>query len=72
MAHEIDKNKMKNDIVLTVVLIISLVLVRLIMKVTGLEDYQHNTAIYFILSFICIKVTYNLFNRIVEQSKQKK
>lgn len=71
MDHEINKNKMKNDIVLTVALFVSLFLVRIIMKITGLDANEYDTAIYFILSFVCIKVTYNLFNGIVDKFKRK-
>lgn len=66
MAHELNKNKMKNDIVLTIALIVSIFLVRFLMKVTGLNANDYDAALFFVFSFICIKVTYNLFNKFVD------
>ena len=67
MAHEINKNKMKNDIVLTVALIVSINLVRFLMHLTGLDANDYDAALFFVFSFICIKVTYNLFNKFVDK-----
>ena len=66
MAHELNKNKMKNDIVLTVALIISIFLVRFLMRVSSLNANDYNAALFFVFSFICIKITYNLFNKFVD------
>ena len=67
MAHRLNKSKMKNDIVLTVALLFSLILVRAVMEITGLSMSDYNTPIFFISSFICIKLTYNLFNKLLDK-----
>lgn len=64
--HEINKDKMKNDIVLTIALIISINLVRFLMHVSGLDANDYDATLFFIFSFICIKVTYNLINKFVD------
>lgn len=67
MAHRLNKSKMKNDIVLTVALLFSLILVRAVMEITGLSMSDYDTPIFFISSFICIKLTYNLFNKLLDK-----
>lgn len=67
MAHRLNKSKMKNDIVLTVALLFSLILVRAVMEITGLSMSDYDTPIFFISSFICIKLTYNLFNKALDK-----
>ena len=64
--HEVDKNKMKNDIVLTVALFVSLILVRVVMHLTYLCTSEYNYIIFFISSFVLVKITYHLFGRIVD------
>ena len=54
MAHKLNKSKMRNDIILTVALLFSLILIRVIMEITGLTMHDYNTPIFFISSFICI------------------
>ena len=61
--HEINKNKMKNDIVLTVALCVSLIFVRLVMHLTYLCTHEYNYIIFFISSFVLVKITYHLFGR---------
>ena len=65
--HEVDKTKMKNDIVLTIALIVSLNLVRFCMHLFNLDANDYDAAIFFFFSFICIKITYNLFNKFVDE-----
>lgn len=63
MAHRLNKSKMKNDIILTIALVVSMFLVRLIMHFTNLNATEYDTPLFFILFFVCIKITYNLFLR---------
>ena len=72
MAYEINKLKMKNDIVLTSALLFSLILVRFVMNITGLTMSDYHTPIFFVSSFICIKGTYNLFSKIADKLNQLK
>ena len=65
--HEIDKAKMKNDIVLTIALTVSIFLVRFLMHISGLNENDYDAALFFIFSFICIKITFHLFNRIADK-----
>lgn len=64
--HEIDKDKMKNDIVLTVALTISIFFVRFLLHITGLNENDYDTVMFFVFSFICIKITYNLLGKLVD------
>lgn len=63
MAYRLNKSKMKNDIILTMALIVSMIFVRLIMSLTNLNTHDLNMPIFFILLFVCIKITYNLFHK---------
>ena len=67
MAHKLNKSKMRNDIILTVALLFSLILIRVIMEITGLTMHDYNTPIFFISSFICIKITYNSFSNLLDK-----
>ena len=66
MAH-INKTKMKNDIVLTIALLFSLIFVRAIMHATCLSMSDYDTPIFFIASYFCIKATYNFLNKLVDK-----
>lgn len=68
--HEINKSNMINDIVLTISLIISIILVELIMYIGSVNENQ--TFVFFILIFVLIKITYNGFSRIVRMYQYKK
>lgn len=70
--HELDKIKMKNDIVLTVALIVSMIVVRIGMHLLYLCTSEYNAAIFFTSSFICVKITYNLFNKFVDKYMKRK
>lgn len=72
--RDVDKYKMKNDIVLTVSLTISIFFVRFLLTITGLDKNDYDTVMFFVFSFICIKITYNLLGKFVDKifSKKKK
>lgn len=63
--HEINKAGMYNDIILTISLIISVILVELGMYLTNMSDHEYNTVIFFIASFIFIKLIYNFLLRTI-------
>lgn len=65
MKHEINKAGMYNDIILTIALIVSVVLVELGMHFTNMSDHEYNAAIFFIASFILIKLIYNFLLRTI-------
>lgn len=67
MAHRLNKSKMKNDIILTIALFVSMVLVRCIMCITSLNATDYDTPIFFILLFVTVKITYNLFHRLLNK-----
>ena len=67
MAHKLNKSKMRNDIILTVALLFSLILIRVIMEITGISMSDYDTQIFFISSFICIKITYNVFSMLLDK-----
>ena len=61
MKHEINKNKMRNDIVLTIALVISIILTEIMMHFTNLA----NSAIaFFLFAFILTKITYHIILKI--------
>ena len=62
MAHRLNKSKVKNDIILTIALVVSMFLVRLIMHFTNLNATEYDTQIFFVFLFVCIKITYHLFH----------
>lgn len=69
MKNEINKNKMINDIILTVSLCISIVILELLMHIFVIE---FESFMYFILIFALIKIIYNgllkisIYKRILE------
>lgn len=65
MQHEINKATMKNDIVLTLSLIISIVIANMIMYITNLNDSKYHTIIFFAIFFILIKILYNIATRFI-------
>ena len=64
--HEINKNKIKNDIILTIALAIAMLGVRQFMFLTNLMEHEWDVAIFLVLSFFAIKFTYNFLTKIVE------
>lgn len=69
MKHEIDKNNMINDIILTIALAVSIAILELI---THLFIIEFESFAYFISIFVLIKVFYNgllkisIYKRILE------
>lgn len=59
MRHEIDKQSMKNDIILTIALVISLAIVSIISEIINLQDYDHKLLVFTVLTFVFVKVIYN-------------
>ena len=70
MKREINKSHMINDIVLTISLIVSVIITKLIMSIGDVTE--NKSAIFFILTFINIKVTYNAFLKITRNLSCKK
>ena len=70
MKHEIDKNNMINDIILTLALVVSIVLTELTMLFTNFVDHEYETAIFLVLIFIFVKLTYNGFNMVLKSAKR--
>lgn len=62
MKHEINKSNMINDIVLTISLIISVIIAELIITAGNVTD--NKAAIFFLLTFVLIKLTYNEFSKL--------
>ena len=68
LIHDnINKEKMINDIVLTVSLILSVILVRIIMTFINADISQYKNAVFFISTFIVIKILYNVMMRIIRK-----
>lgn len=65
MAREINKSKLKNDIVLTVSLVFALLITRLIMKGTGLDMTKHDSIIFFVSILAFTKFLYHVLNKSV-------
>lgn len=65
--HEVNKDKMRNDIVLTIALTVSIFFVRFLLSITGLDKNDYDTVMFFVFSFICIKITYHLFTKIADK-----
>lgn len=69
MKHEINKNKMINDIILTIALCLSIAILELVMYIFLIE---FESFMYFILVFVLIKIIYNgllklsMYKRILE------
>ena len=70
--HELNKNKMKNDIALTIALIVSMLFSKYIMHLTGLNNHVYDTFIFFVIGFVSTKITYNLFNKIIDKFIENK
>lgn len=66
--HKINKEKVLNDIVLTISLIVSVLLIRFIMHISGIENTDYRNAFFFVSSFICIKLIYNIIMRVIKYS----
>ena len=64
--HDVNKDKMKNDIILTMAMAVSMLGVRQIMFLTNLMEHEWDVAIFLVLSFFSIKITYNWFTKISE------
>lgn len=58
MAHEINKANMINDIILTISLAISVIIVKAVMYMTNIDTHEYEGMIFFIASFIMVKITY--------------
>ena len=65
--NNIDKLKMINDIILTLSLIISVCLVRLLMSIFHANLSPYRNSIFFISTFIAIKILYNVTMRIIRK-----
>ena len=65
--NNVNKEKMINDIVLTISLILSVILVRIIMTFMNVNTSQYKNAIFFISTFIAIKILYNMVMRIIRK-----
>ena len=55
MKHPINKNNMKNDIILTIALIVSLIISETVMFMVD----DNKAILFFILTFLLVKITYN-------------
>ena len=65
--HDVDKDKIKNDIILTAAMAVSMLGVRQIMFLTNLMEHEWDVAIFLVLSFFTIKITYCLFTKVSEE-----
>ena len=70
MAHEINKASMINDIILTISLIISFIIVKSVMYVTKLNTLENEGIIFFVSSFIMIKIIYFSLTRLVRSRRK--
>lgn len=57
---QIDKHIMDNDIILTIALIISSLIVTIMSHLTNLYESEYKLPIFIIVSFILIKLIYNV------------
>ena len=69
MKHRVNKTNMTNDIILTFSLIIAVSFVKFVMLVTNLNSSEHESAIFFITSFIMIKLIFFGLTRIWKKIK---
>ena len=69
--HEINKENVINDIILTVSLIISVLFVKFVMWITKLDTSEYENIIFFVSSFICIKLIYNIAMHNIVRKKIK-
>lgn len=63
MAHELNKAKIRNDVILTISLLLSMVVSECIMHMTKMHVYDYDVLIFFVLLFILIKIFYNLISK---------
>ena len=59
MHHEVDRQSMMNDIILTIALILSLAIVSIIAHVINLQECKNKLFIFSVLTFFFIKTIYN-------------
>lgn len=64
MRHEIDKQSMMNDIILTIALIISLAIVTVISHIIDLYESNYKLPVFAIITFILVKLFYNAIHHI--------
>ncbi len=68
MKHEINKDSMINDIILTISLVLSTIIVETLIYFIGILD---KTIIFFISNFIGIKLIYNVLSKIVREYRKR-
>lgn len=66
MKHELNKDNMKNDIILTIALAISIFITELVMTFTNLAD---SAIVFFIFAFVLTKISYHLILKIARDKK---
>lgn len=69
MKHDIDKQSMMNDIILTIALILSLSIVTVISHIIDLYNHTYRFETFIILVFFLTKIFYNAINHICKNKK---
>jgi hypothetical protein len=72
MKHQVNKYKVAEDIALTISLILSVILVKFVMHLTGLETVRYDGIIFLCSCFVSIKAMYNLLKKLTKKFLAKR